>query len=423
MTTHVPPAWMGHAIWWHVYPLGFAGAPRALDPDAPVAHRLARIEAWLDHAQRLGVNGVQLGPVLRAATHGYDTLDHFQVDPRLGDEDDLVHLVDACHARGMRVMMDGVFNHVAREHPLVRRALAEGPTTPAGRMIAWDRGADGTPRPRVFEGHDILVDLDHTQPAVADLVARVMEHWCARGVDAWRLDAAYAIPPAFWARVLPRVRERFPEVLVLGEVIHGDYPGVIAASTLDSLTQYELWKAIWSSLASRNLWELDWALSRHNEFLRSFVPTTFVGNHDVTRIASRVGDEGAAVAATILFAVGGMPVIYAGDELAMTGVKEDRPGGDDAVRPAFPASPSSMDLDAPAAHMLRRTQDLVGTRRRQAWLVGATTRSTLLENEHAVWEVLGGQPGQRLALDVDLRAERPRARIRDAAGVLFDSWD
>lgn len=423
MTAHVPPAWMDHAIWWHVYPLGFTGAPRALDPAAPVAHRLGRVEAWLDHARRLGVNGLQLGPVFRSATHGYDTLDHFAVDPRLGDRDDLARLVEAAHARGIRVMLDGVFNHVSREHPIAVEALAAGPDSDAGRLVRWDRDAPGGPRPRVFEGHDALVELDHSQPAVADLVASVLEHWCALGVDAWRMDAAYAVPPSLWARVLPRVRARFPEVLALGEVIHGDYPGIIAASTLDSLTQYELWKAIWSSIESRNLFELNWSLLRHNAFLETFVPTTFVGNHDVTRIASRVGDEGAAVAAAILFAVGGMPVVYEGDELGMTGVKEDRAGGDDAVRPAFPEDPADAARSPRAARMLRRHQDLVGTRRRHPWLVRATTRATLLENEHAVWEVLGAEPGQRLALEVDLRGDRPRARVRDASGPLFDSWD
>jgi glycosidase len=412
---------MRHAIWWHLYPLGFTGAPPTMDPGAPPAHRLGRVEAWLDHARSLGANGIQLGPVFRSATHGYDTLDHFRVDPRLGDQADFSHLVDQCHRRGMRVMCDGVFNHISRDHPLARRARCEGPDSDAGRMIAWDAGASGGPRPRVFEGHDILVELDHSSPAVVDLVARVMEHWCSLGVDAWRMDAAYAVPPSFWARVLQRVRGRFPRVLAIGEVIHGDYAAIVEESTLDSVTQYELWKAIWSSIESRNLFELDWAFQRHNAFLGSFVPTTFVGNHDVTRIASRVGGEGAAVAAAILLASGGMPVIYAGDELAMTGVKEDRPGGDDAVRPEFPDRPAAMPPDAQGARMMRRYQDMVGLRRRHPWLVRAATVSRELANEHAVWEVSGPGEGQRLLLEVDLGGPEPRARVRDAGGVLFDT--
>ena len=121
--------------------------------------------------------------------------------------------------------------------------------------------------------------------------------------SAWRLDAAYAVSPAFWTRVLPAVRREFPDVWIMGEVIHGDYPAIVRQSGMDSLTQYELWKAIWSSLESANFYELDWSLKRHNEFLESFAPQTFVGNHDVTRIASRVGDAGASLAMTVLFTV------------------------------------------------------------------------------------------------------------------------
>lgn len=416
---HVHPGWMDHAIWWQVMPLTFTGAPRALDPHAPVAHRLGRVEAWLDHAVALGANGLQLGPVFRSATHGYDTLDHFHLDPRLGDDADFDHLVAECHRRGLRVMCDGVFNHVSREHPLVRRALAEGHDSPTAALFDFRQAQDGNWYPQVFEGHPGLVELNHSDPEVLALVTSVLEHWCDRGVDAWRMDAAYAVPPSFWAQVLPPVREAHPDLLTVGEVIHGDYPAVVEESTLDSVTQYELWKAIWSSLDSGNLFELDWSLQRHNGFLDTFVPTTFVGNHDVTRIATKVGIEGAAVAVTILMGVGGMPVVYHGDEFAMTGLKEDRPGGDDAVRPEFPAHPTPPT--GGAARMMRLHQDLIGLRRRHPWLVEARTTSRELTNEHAEWDLRGPEEGQRLVLEVDLRGASARARILDGSRVLLDT--
>ncbi len=129
----------------------------------------------------------------------------------------------------------------------------------------------------------------------------------------------------------------------MGEVIHGDYAGFVAASGLDAVTQYELWKAIWSALNDRNLYELAHALERHDGFLDRFVPLTFLGNHDVTRIASRLADPrhlGAALA--VLLTCGGTPAIYAGDEQGFRGVKEEREGGDDAVRPEFPATPAGL---------------------------------------------------------------------------------
>ena len=134
----------------------------------------------------------------------------------------------------------------------------------------------------------MLVALNHDEPAVADHVVDVMGHWLAAGADGWRLDAAYAVPPAFWARVLPRVRERFPDVYVVGEVIHGDYADIVEASGMDAVTQYELWKAIRNAIEERQPVR---ARPRPRPPRRhcwtTFVPQTFVGNHDVTRIASR----------------------------------------------------------------------------------------------------------------------------------------
>ena len=154
-----------------------------------------------------------------------------------------------------------------------------------------------------------MAALNHDSAEARDLAVRVLTHWLDRGASAWRLDAAYGIDPAFWASVLPAVRERHPDAWFMGEVIHGDYTGFVEASTVDTVAQYELWKAIWSSLADVNFYELDWCLGRHNELLESFIPATFVGNHDVTRIASKVGAAKAALAVVLLMTMGGVPSV------------------------------------------------------------------------------------------------------------------
>ena len=405
------PGWVDHLIGWHVYPLGFVGASTRLESQE-VSHRLAHLEAWLDHAVALGCSGLALGPVFSSASHGYDTLDYFTIDPRLGDDDDFDHLLQAAHARGLSVLLDGVFNHVSRRNRIVQDAQSAGPDSDAGRMVRWCEG-----HLDVFEGHSDLVALNHDNPAVREHVTRIMNYWCGRGVDGWRLDAAYSVNPEFWAAVLPSVREKYPDVWIFGEVIHGDYAGIVRASGMDSVTQYELWKGIWSSIESRNFFELDHALGRHNEFSDVFTPVTFVGNHDVTRIASRVGQDGAVLATAILATIGGIPLIYYGDELASRGVKEERFGGDDDIRPVFPASPA--DLSNLGADTLRAHQNLLGLRRRHPWLVDARTESLDLTNERYVYRT--GVPGvEPLVVELDVR-DGCSVLIREAGQVIWSS--
>jgi hypothetical protein len=348
--------------WWHVYPLGFLGAEREALPDwSPPVPRLRRLEPWLDHVAGLGCDGLALGPVFASETHGYDTVDHWRIDRRLGTEADLVDLIARARERGIGVLLDGVFNHAGRSF-----------TRPD-----WFRpGA-------TFEGHERLPALDHSRPEVADHTVAVMTHWLERGAAGWRLDAAYAVPPPFWRAVTGRVHERFPGAWLAGEVIHGDYPRWVAETGVDSVTQYELWKAIWSSLNDRNLFELAWALDRHNRCLDAFAPLTFLGNHDVTRIASQLRDERhVELALVFLLTVGGVPSIYAGDERGLRGVKEHRAGGDDAIRAPFPDRPDG--LPAAGEPVERLNREPLGLRRRLS-LTRARTRVVTLTNPTLVY--------------------------------------
>ncbi|WP_077097252.1 alpha-amylase family protein [Mycobacterium terramassiliense] len=401
------PGWVAHAIWWQVYPLGFVGAfpaPRSSEPPQPSQHRLRRLVDWFDHAIALGASGIALGPIFSSRTHGYDTTDHFRIDPRLGDDADFDYLVAEAHRRGLRVLLDGVFNHVGVDFARYREAAP-----------GWFSGD-------TFEGHSELITLNHDNPEVVDYTVDVMAHWLGRGADGWRLDAAYIVPQQFWAATLPRVRERYPDAWFVGELIHGDYAAVVEAAKFDSATQYELWKAIWSGLNDGNFFELDWALQRHNAFLGSFAPLTFIGNHDVTRIASRLGrPEHVSHALVILLTVGGVPSVYAGDELGFRGVKEERYGGDDAVRPEFGSPP--MELDAFGAEMWRLHQFLVGLRRRHPWLHAASTTALRKANRNYVYETRSGDDALVVALNIDdepLRVALPEIGV-DCAQVVAGS--
>ena len=181
-----------HAIWWHVYALGFCGAP-IREPDPSPGPRLERLTGALDYVQELGVNGLIVGPLFDSASHGYDTLDHLRIDPRLGGDAEFDALVSAAHERGMAVLLDGVFNHVSAQHPRYLQAVAEGPGSPAGDAfrLSW---RDGRPEPYVFEGHFDLVELALEHESARRLVVDAMNHWLDRGIAGWRLDAAYRVP-------------------------------------------------------------------------------------------------------------------------------------------------------------------------------------------------------------------------------------
>lgn len=397
--------WAKDTIWWHVYPLGFTGAPvRPSNADERVlAHRLSYLTRSLDHLVELGANGLLLGPIFSAGSHGYDTTDFYSIDPRLGDDDDFSELITECRARGIRVLLDGVFNHVGISHPLFVEAQQQG----IGKELFVFQ-PDGSYAS--FEGHTRLPELNHDEPAVAKLVQDVMTHWLGRGIDGWRLDAAYSVDPRFWAQVLPAVRAEYPEAWFLGEVIHADFASFQQHSTIDSLTQYPLWKAIWSSLKDKNFFELDWALRQHNDLLQHFSPNTFVSNHDVSRIFSQVGDA-TVLAHAILATVGGIPSIYYGDELGFEGLKTEGFGGDDVIRPFF-------KTNEPSAHpwVMNELRALVAIRRRNPWLVDARTDKIELTNERYIYETVDGQNKLRVDMDV---SGKPSVRISSGPETIY----
>src|SRR5215217_7998274 len=372
-------SWVDHVILWQVYPLGFLGAEKELGPFQVEINRLPRPQGWLDHLISWGGNGLLLGPIFTSTSHGYDTVDLFQIDPRLGDDADFDALVAACRKRGIRLLLDGVIT------------------------------AD------YFEGHDNLITLNHSSTQVQEYVRDVMLHWLRRGIDGWRLDAAYAVPASFWAAVLPAVRQEFPDAWFVGEMIHGDYIDYVNTSGLDSVTQYELWWAVWSSIETINFHELQWTLSRHAKFLGHFLPLTFLGNHDVTRVASQIRDPRHwSHAVALLGFLPGVPCVYYGDEFGLQAVKEHRPSGDDAVRPEMPRERWLFTHSHPEVE--RTYRRVIGLRRRNPWLVDAMIETEQVDNARIVIRAHARHGEQSLALALNLTSE-PFA-LADSAAVV-----
>jgi cyclomaltodextrinase len=411
-------SWIGNTIWWHVYPLGFFNAPKVLSADfQPVSH-LRAFEPWIHYLKDLGGNGLLLAPVFTAESHGYDTIDYFNVDPRLGTNADLIWLIERCHEQGVRVVLDGVFNHVGRGFPQFRDVQEHKGHS---RYVNWfhidwnnKHNEDGFGYAD-FEGHRRLVKLNHSNPEVEKYVIDVMCHWLNAGIDGWRLDAAYAVSTSFWHSVADRVRERFNDAWLMGEVIHGDYNQFIKQGHLESVTQYELWKAIWSAINDQNFFELAHALKRHATFSHDFLPATFLGNHDVTRIASVLKDERhLAHAVAILCTVPGTPCVYYGDEQGYKAVKEKRSGGDDAIRPAFPPTPEQ--FAHPNWNLHHMYKELLQMRRDREWISRSGLNVKTLTNKFLTYETEHGASCLLTALNVSDEAQN--VNVSDRTQVL-----
>lgn len=383
---------VSETIWWHVYPIGFLGAEKhALPLDAGTHSRLRNFEPWLKYLVELGCNGLLLAPIFASSTHGYDTVDHFVIDSRLGTNDDFLWFVETCRSLGVKLCLDGVFNHVGRNFGpfLDVKTHRQSSRFASWFHIDWHNtdNEDGFSY-KNFEGHHALVTLNHNNPEVSQYVGDVMLHWLRMGIAGWRLDAAYAVPRPFWQTVIPRVQAEFPESWFLAEVIHGDYGQFVRETGVTSITQYELWKAIWSSLNDRNFFELQHAVKRNKAHLAVFAPNVFLGNHDVTRIASQLKTPPHVhLAICLLLTLPGVPSIYAGDEQGFKAVKEHRPGGDDAIRPAFSSTPDQLPEEG--WPLFSRYQNLIRFRRNNPWLVRADINILHTANTFFVYEVYG----------------------------------
>ncbi len=335
--------WAFDSIFYHVYPLGLCGAPARNDFGAAPVERLERLTGWLEHIRALGCNALYLGPVLESTAHGYDTADYWHLDRRLGTDETLRRFVAAAHAAGLRVVLDGVFNHVGRDFWAFRDIQANGAGSPYRDWFAGLRFDGSSPfgDPFAYEGwhgHFDLVKLNLGNAAVREHLFGAVESWLRDfDIDGLRLDAADVVDLDFQRALASLCRGIKPEFWLVGEVVHGDYRRWVNPQTLDSATNYEAYKGLYSSLADHNYFEIAYALNRQfgpGGMYAGLPLYNFVDNHDQDRVAGRLAESRLLYPLyALLFTMPGIPSIYYGSEWGMNARR--RPGDDSPVRPAL----------------------------------------------------------------------------------------
>ncbi len=357
--------WSTTATFYHVYPLGALGAPER-NEGGPTVPRLERMHGWLPPLRELGIDALYLGPVFESTAHGYDTADYFKVDRRLGDHETLARFCEAARAQGMRVVLDAVFHHVGRDFWAFRDVLARGQASPYAGWFHLDfsrRSPAGDPFAyEGWNGHYDLVKLDTRHPEVREHLFAAVSAWVSEfGIDGLRLDAADVLDRDFQRALAAHCRALRPDFWLLGEVIHGDYRRWVGPAMLDAVTNYELYKGLYSSHNDRNYHEVAYSLNRQfgtEGIYRDMALYTFADNHDVDRVASKLHCAAHLVPLyALLFTVPGVPSLYYGSEWGLPGKKTGH--SDAPLRPEFDPTACSgprADLRGAIAHLshLRR---------------------------------------------------------------------
>ena len=335
--------WWIDAVFYHIYPLGFCDCPSANHFTGPPEHRIEKVYQWLDHLQELGVNAVYFGPLFESSHHGYDTADFFQVDRRLGDFESLAALFKEMHRRRIRVVLDGVFNHVGRDFMAFRDLQQNRQNSPYRDWFVNVDFSGQSPYGDPFsyegwEGHYNLVKLNLHNDAVCEHIFSAIKTWVEKlDIDGLRLDVAYCLDKEFLKKIRSFTASLKENFWLMGEMIHGDYNQWVNQTMLHSGTNYECFKGLYSSHNDINYFEIAYSLNRlfgSEGIYQGLSLFNFVDNHDVNRVASLLHKtEHLYPLYCLLFTMPGIPSIYYGSEWGIYGEKSNN--NDAALRPSL----------------------------------------------------------------------------------------
>lgn len=377
--------WANESVFYQIYPLGFCGAP--FENDGNLQPRILKVLDWVEHMKKVGINAIYFSPVFESDTHGYNTRDYQMIDKRLGTNEDFKKVCDTLHKEGIKVVLDGVFNHAGRGFFAFQDVLKNRESS---RYVNWFARIDFNGNSGYndglwyegWEGNYDLVKLNLRNEEVIQYLLDSVKMWIDEfGIDGLRLDVAYCLDHDFVRRLRSFCDSYKEEFFLVGEMLHGDYNQMVNDSMLHSCTNYECYKGLHSSFNSMNMFEINHSL------LRQFGPEnwtiyrgkhllSFVDNHDVSRVASILNrEEHLPLIYGMLFGMPGIPCIYYGSEW---GAKGDKSQGDPALRLSY-EKPEWTDLT-------EWISKLTAVKKESKALNYGDFRSIVLTNEQCIFE-------------------------------------
>lgn len=408
--------WAYESVFYQIYPLGFCGAP--FENDGVLEHRILKVNEWIPHIKKLGANAIYFSPVFESDTHGYNTRDYTKIDTRLGNNEDFKQVCDNLHKEGIRVVLDGVFNHVGRGFWAFQDVLQKRWDSPYKDWfhINFDGNShynDGLWY-EGWEGNYDLVKLNLKNDAVVNHIFDAIKGWVEEfDIDGLRLDVAYCLDHDFLRRLRQLCDGLKPDFFLVGETLHGDYNQWANDSMCHSVTNYECYKGLHSSFNSMNMFEIvhsllrqfgpeNWTLYKGKHFL------SFVDNHDVSRVASILTNEKhLPLIYAVSFGMPGIPCVYYGSEW---GAKADKREGDPALRACF-AEPVENDLT-------EWISKLAAAKTGSKALNYGDFRSVVLTNKQCIFE--RKTDGERVLVAINADGESYTAHFDAGCGTAID---
>lgn len=453
--------WFHEANIYQIYPIGMSGCPHD-NPEAPVSYDLMAVGAeramasvdgaygqeaedmgakpafdmpgegqdkskkapilsvldYIEHLKSCGFDTLLFNPLFECDRHGYDTRNMRLLDRRLGTNADLKRVCAALKEAGIRVMLDGVFNHVGRGFFAFQDVLKNREQSPYKDWFYIDLYGnspfnDGLSY-EAWEGCYDLVKLNLQNPAVREYIFESIRLWKEEfGIAGLRLDVAYCIDRDFLRQLRSFTRELDPEFFLFGEIMHGDYKTILQDDMMDSVTNYECRKGLVSSMNSMNLFEIAYSLNRQFGAEPWCLYTgkhliSFVDNHDVTRVASELKDQAQMPPLYgLMFGMPGIPAVYYGSEWGMKGEKKE---GDWELRlPAL--KPEENELS-----------DFIGrlckARKQSRALMYGDYKQLMVTNKQLIFE--RSAEGERVIVAVNADSEAFTAHFDARSGLGYD---